>query len=76
MDGRRGSGLVKGQDNEGEKGSMITSVTKGTYGQWIVTAELNGRFVSHQFYQCLKLEAIRWAKELIHNGTFDTRGEA
>ena len=54
---------------------MITSVTRGTYGQWIVTAEIGGYFVSHQFYGCLKREAIKWAKELIIAGTFDTRGE-
>lgn len=49
---------------------MIISTQKGSYGQWIVTAELNGFFVSKQYFFCLKREAVKQAREEISNGTF------
>lgn len=39
----------------------IISVTKGTYGQWIVTCEYAGWFHSRQYYTTKK-EAISKAK--------------
>lgn len=50
---------------------MITSITKGSYGQWIVTAEVNGCFVSKQYYGYLKRETKAMALQDIKEGVFD-----
>ena len=49
---------------------MITSIRKGSYGQWIVTAEVRGCFVSRQYYFCLRRDAKQQATDALRDGTF------
>lgn len=42
---------------------MITSIAKGQYGQWIITAEIYGHFQSKQYFGYTKKEAISLAKQ-------------
>ncbi len=48
----------------------ITSVKKGSYGQWIVTAEISGYFYSKQYYGYTKKASIELAKQDIKEDTF------
>lgn len=51
-------------------GRMITSIERGKYGQWIITAEVGGCFVSEQYYFMPKAAAIRSAKAGLRAGVF------
>lgn len=43
---------------------------KGQYGQWIVTALIDGFYLSYQYYGYTKRQAIKEAKEAIKQGKF------
>lgn len=63
-----GRGLLH-KINKGEK-TMITSINRGQYGQWIVTAEIGRCFVSRQYYGYNKREALALARQAITEGCF------
>lgn len=48
----------------------IISVTKGTYGQYIITAEVKGEFYSKQYYGYTKKDARATANAELKEGTF------
>lgn len=48
----------------------IISVTKGTYGQWIITAEVGSCFYSKQYYGYSKNDARATANAELKEGTF------
>lgn len=50
--------------------NAITSIERGQYGQWIITALVDGCFIHEQYYGMTKAQSIASANMGLRGGVF------